>query len=128
MPLQDGVQLNVGDVVAIHGTVEFVSPSKPGEDSPDIYKVQLPGVAPIHFRADQIGSVVSRRLEQGDYVAIKNGQYAGLVALVIGSSGEWAFVQISKQEMPIVVSVADVMPYRYIPAYKPRHGDGAEGC
>lgn len=111
MPLDPSDELSLGDVVAVHGTVEAVSLRREGEESPTLYRVRLPGIAPVFLSANQIASVVSRRLERGDLVTVTAGKHKGAVARVLATDEQFAFLSTSGIE-PYGVHLSDVKVIR----------------
>lgn len=99
--------LKEGDIVAVHGVVKMVAPPKEGDIKPTLYKVQLPGVAPIYFTSDQIASVVERRLERGDLVRVTHGKRKDSVARVLATDEMFAFLGTVGEE-PYGVLLTDV--------------------
>lgn len=102
------VDLKEGDVVAVHGVVKMVAPPIGGGAKPTLYKVQFPGVAPIYFTSDQIASLVSRRLERGDFITVKNGRHRGRTGRVLATDETFAFVATPGEE-PYAVHLTDVL-------------------
>ena len=106
MTIPPSVKIEVGDTVAVHGKVEYITFER-DKVTPMLYTVRFPVPPHLVLRPREIARLVAKHVSRGDTVLVIRGPRAGKVGHVLATDPHYAFLS-SPGEEPYGVPLFDI--------------------